>query len=77
MMPFTFGQFAHKWMADPAGYVMAALGAGAVFAFIMLLLSTKYKKYPRLPFIMSLLIFIAAFGGVGIGFYPYLSSPVQ
>jgi cytochrome d ubiquinol oxidase subunit II len=75
MMPFTFDRFAHKWMADPIGYVMAALGAGAVFAFIMLLLSTKYKKYRRLPFIMSLLIFIAAFGGVGMGFYPFLVPP--
>jgi cytochrome d ubiquinol oxidase subunit II len=75
LMPFAFKQFAHKWMANPVGYVMAALGAGAIFAFIMLLLSTKYKKYKRLPFIMSLLIFIAAFGGVGMGFYPFLVPP--
>jgi cytochrome d ubiquinol oxidase subunit II len=75
MMPFTFERFAHKWMANAVGYVMAALGMGAVFAFIMLLLSTRYKKYKRLPFIMSLLIFAAAFAGVGIGLYPFLVPP--
>jgi cytochrome d ubiquinol oxidase subunit II len=71
-MPFMYQEFHEKWISRETRYVMYALALGAVFAFIMLLLSTLFRKYRRLPFIMSLVIFAAAFAGLGAGLYPYI-----
>jgi cytochrome d ubiquinol oxidase subunit II len=75
MMPFTYQEFADKWVSRHTRYIMYALAMGAVFAFIMLLMSTVFRKYSRLPFIMSLVIFVVAFAGLGVGLYPYLVPP--
>ncbi len=72
---FTYKQFTHKWLSNPTGYVMFALGIGVLFAFIMLMLSTVYTKYKYLPFIMSLAIFATAFTALGVGIYPYIVPP--
>ena len=74
-MPLLFEQFARKWIARNTSFAMLALALGAVFAFIMLLVSTIFKKYRWLPFIMSLIIFATAFGGLGLGLYPCLVPP--
>jgi cytochrome d ubiquinol oxidase subunit II len=74
-MPFTYKHFAERWISQNTRFIMSALALGALFAFIMLLLSTVFKKYSRLPFIMSLLIFASAFSGLGLGLYPYLVPP--
>jgi cytochrome d ubiquinol oxidase subunit II len=74
-MPFTYRHFAEKWISQNTRFVMLALTLGAVFAFIMLIVSTVLKKYRRLPFIMSLLIFTSAFSGLGLGLYPFLVPP--
>jgi cytochrome d ubiquinol oxidase subunit II len=74
-MPFTYRRFAEKWISQNTRFVMSALALGAAFAFIMLIVSTVFKKYRRLPFIMSLLIFASAFSGLGLGLYPFLVPP--
>jgi len=74
-MPFLSKQFALKWISSNTSFVMYALAIGAVFAFGMLLLSTFFRKYHYLPFIMSLVIFGMAFSGLGLGLYPYLVPP--
>ncbi len=75
LMPFTHKYFEIKWTSHYTQYLMYALATGAAFAFAMLLLSTIFIRYVRLPFFMSLLIFIIAFSGLGIGLYPYLVPP--
>ena len=74
-MPFLYEQFAQKWISHNTRFVMYALAMGAAFAFVMLLLSTLFRKYQYLPFIMSLIIFASAFSGLGFGLYPYLLPP--
>lgn len=75
MMPFVYKRFADKWISQDIKFLMYALGLGVVFAFAMLLLSTKYAKYTMLPFIMSLAIFVIAFAGLAAGLYPYIVPP--
>jgi cytochrome bd ubiquinol oxidase subunit II len=75
MMPFVYKNFADKWISQDIKFLMYALGLGVIFAFIMLMVSTRYTKYSRLPFVMSLLIFISAFAGLGTGMYPYIVPP--
>lgn len=72
LMPFWFDLIAAKWIKAPYRSYMIALGAGAVFAFVMLLLSTRWRRYRYLPFFFSLLVFGAAFAGVLLAVYPYM-----
>jgi cytochrome d ubiquinol oxidase subunit II len=74
-MPFVYKQFEEKWISQNTRFVMYALAMGAVFASIMLMMSTLFRRYRRLPFVMSLIIFASAFAGLGIGLYPYLVPP--
>jgi len=74
-MPFLYDRFAQKWISQNTRFVMYALAMGAIFAFVMLLLSTIFRKYRYLPFIMSLIIFASAFSGLGLNLYPYLLPP--
>lgn len=74
-MPFLSEFISHKWLAGPYAGPLWALGTGAAFAFAMLLLVTVYRKYTRLPFLLSLLVFVLAFAGMGTALYPYLVPP--
>jgi len=74
-MPLVYESISRRWLRDPERYFTWAMAAGAAFAFSMLLLSTVWRRFRRLPFTASLLMFATAFaGGVSV-VYPYLVPP--
>jgi cytochrome d ubiquinol oxidase subunit II len=72
LTPLLYDRMSQKWLHAPDLSFMAALGAGAAFSLVMLLLSPVYRKYPLLPFVWSLVMFVLAFGGLAFAIYPYL-----
>ncbi|MFA6133858.1 MAG: cytochrome d ubiquinol oxidase subunit II [Phycisphaerae bacterium] len=74
-MPLVYDSISQRWLRDPGRYFTWAMAVGAVFAFSMLLLSTIWRRFRRLPFAASLLVFATTFvGGVSV-VYPYLVPP--
>ena len=58
----------HRWLERPYLLLFPAIGAGAAF----LLVRGIAKRSDLLPFRMTALIFISAFGTLAISFWPYM-----
>lgn len=74
-MPLLSKAVSNRWLHDKDRYFIWAMALGAAFAFAMLLLSTIWRRYRRLPFAASLLFFATTFiGGISV-VYPHLVPP--
>jgi cytochrome d ubiquinol oxidase subunit II len=69
--PLRYEWIFERWFTLPNFYYYAALPAVALFAFAMLFRSLAQHRTVA-PFLWTLLIFIASFGGLGATFFPYL-----
>jgi cytochrome d ubiquinol oxidase subunit II len=59
----------HRWIERPWLGVFPAIGLAAV---ANLVLHLRHKDQDRVPFMMTALIFISAFGTLGASFWPYM-----
>jgi cytochrome bd ubiquinol oxidase subunit II len=74
-MPLLSQAVSRRWLHDKGRYFVWAMALGAAFAFAMLLLSTVWRRFRRLPFAASLLFFATTFaGGISV-VYPHLVPP--
>lgn len=63
--------FADRWADEKAGYYLDFFLILAVFAFIMLIRALR-RRFELMSFFWSVIIFLASFTAVTIGYYPYM-----
>jgi cytochrome bd ubiquinol oxidase subunit II len=69
--PFLSIQYAQRWFAWP-GIVLAAPVPIAVAAVTALLMRSLSQKQDSRPFLLSLILFVLSYAGLGISMYPYI-----
>ena len=75
LMPLLYDAFARRWVRDPARWFLYVFGVGVVFALVMILLSTRYRRARYLPFISCIVFFLLALAGGLTVAYPYILPP--
>jgi cytochrome d ubiquinol oxidase subunit II len=69
--PFLHVQYTQRWFAWP-NVVLTAPVPVAVAGISALLLRSLAKKYDYQPFLLSLMLFVLSYAGLGISMYPYI-----
>ncbi|MGC2081764.1 MAG: cytochrome d ubiquinol oxidase subunit II [Bradyrhizobium sp.] len=69
--PLLTIQYAHRWFTWPA-IVLTAPVPLAVIAVSVLLLKSLADRRDNRPFVLSLLLFVLSYAGLGISMYPYI-----
>jgi cytochrome bd ubiquinol oxidase subunit II len=69
--PLLTIQYAHRWFTWPA-IVLTAPVPLAVIAVSVFLLKSLADRQDNRPFILSLLLFVLSYAGLGISMYPYI-----
>lgn len=69
--PARFAYVAERWFSWPNIALLAPLPILAAAFFVMLLRALR-RGHERSPFVWSVGIFLASFGGLAASFYPYL-----
>ena len=70
--PLFFERISEKWFGQSVRYLLITMCTGAMFAFVILILVTVYKKHSWWPFVASLAFFGIAFGGLLVAIQPYI-----
>jgi cytochrome bd ubiquinol oxidase subunit II len=69
--PLLTIQYAHRWFTWPA-IVLTAPVPLAVIAVSVFLLKSLADRHDNRPFILSQLLFVLSYAGLGISMYPYI-----
>jgi cytochrome d ubiquinol oxidase subunit II len=73
--PFLYPAVATKWFAAPTLYLIAPLPIAALGAFYILVRALR-RHWEAVPFIATVVIFLASFAGLAVSLYPYLVPPM-
>lgn len=74
MTPLRFDYVAERWLDWPQLLWLAPLPLSAGVGFVMLLRSLRARR-EHMPFVWSVVIFLAAFMGLAASLYPFLVPP--
>ena len=69
--PFLNAEYFSKWFNFP-GSLYTALAPALVIFSTWRLFSSLRERHEAWPFLASILLFVACFGGIGVSFYPYM-----
>lgn len=72
--PFIYPQVAAKWFSVPAIYYIAPLPLTALLAFLMLWRALA-RNQEGMPFVWTVVIFMASFTGLAASLHPYIVPP--
>lgn len=72
--PFIYPQVAIKWFSLPDFFLILPLPA-AGFAAFLLLLRALTRGHEAAPFVWTVVIFVASFGGLAVSLHPYIVPP--
>ncbi len=72
--PFIYPQVATKWFSLPGFFLILPLPA-AGFAAFLLLLRALARGHETAPFVWTVVIFLASFGGLAVSLHPYIVPP--
>ena len=72
--PLTYPRILHDWLGGQRIWFFAPLPIIATLAFVVLIRSLR-KRHESLPFVATVVIFLASFGGLAASLYPYIVPP--
>ncbi len=72
--PFIYPQVATKWFSLPGFFLILPLPT-AGFAAFLLLLRALARGHETAPFVWTVVIFLASFGGLAVSLHPYIVPP--
>lgn len=72
--PFIYPQVATKWFSLPDFFLILPLPV-AGFAAFLLLLRALTRGHEAAPFVWTVVIFVASFGGLAVSLHPYIVPP--
>lgn len=72
--PLRYPRIAHTWFGDDRLWFFAPLPIIGALAFLVLFRSLR-RRHEALPFVATVIVFLASFGGLAASLYPYIVPP--
>jgi cytochrome d ubiquinol oxidase subunit II len=74
-IPFLHEFFVEQWLSVPNIYYLVLFAVVVCASFALLLVLSSSGRLERAPYIMSIVIFALALGGVSVGIFPFIVPP--